>query len=67
MSTRSRIFSLLGAVVAVTTVACADSPTGPTANGRPAVRNIEGDTLECRSGWTISEGRYVCLGDTQIM
>ena len=65
MSVKSRIMSLLGAVTLITTVACADSPTDPVVRGARAPRDttavIQGDTLECRSGWVIEMGRYVCL------
>ena len=65
MSTKSRLLSLLGATIVFTAVACADSATGPQPNGARAPRDttgfIQGDTLECRSGWVVNSGRYVCL------
>ena len=64
--TKSRVLSLLGAVALVSIVACADSPTDPTVMGTRAARDtippIEGDTLECRNGWNVVNGRYVCVG-----
>ena len=64
MSAKSRVFSLLGAVVLISTLACADSATAPTPSGAKAPRDttgfIAGDTLECRSGYSIQGGRYVC-------
>jgi hypothetical protein len=63
MSTKARILSLLGAVLVVTAVACADSTTAPLPTGVKAARDtsvIEGDTTECRSGWAVVTGRYVC-------
>jgi hypothetical protein len=65
ISTKSRVLSFLGAIALVSVVACADSPTQPTVPGARAARDtippIEGDTLDCRSGWTVINGRYVCL------
>ena len=64
MSAKARVLSLLGAILVVTTVACADATTAPQAHGARAARDttgfIQGDTLECRSGWSIMSGRYVC-------
>lgn len=65
MSIKSRVFSLLGAVVLVTTLACADtSITGPTPAGAKAARDTTtgflGDTVMCRGGWSIQSGRVVC-------
>ena len=66
MSTKTRVLSLLGAILVITTVACADSTTAPQPKGARAPRDttggfIQGDTLECRSGWVVAAGRYVCL------
>jgi hypothetical protein len=66
MSAKSRLFSLLGALVLVATLACADSATAPSPTGAKAPRDtstgfIPGDTLDCRSGWEIQGGRVVCL------
>ena len=63
--TKSRVLALLGAVALVSIVACADSSTEPVVTGARAARDtttgfIPGDTSECRSGWTIMGGRYVC-------
>ena len=63
--TKSRLFVLIGAVALVTAAACADSITQPTIPGERAARDtvpeeIEGDTLMCKSGWTIQSGRYEC-------
>lgn len=64
MSPKSRIFSLLGAVVLISTLACADSATAPTPAGAKAPRDTTtgfiGDTMMCRSGWSIIDGRIVC-------
>ena len=64
MSAKSRLFSLLGAVVLISTLACADSATAPSPSGAKAARDTTtgfiGDTLMCRSGYTIQEGRIVC-------
>ena len=65
MSTKARVFSLLGAVLVVTMVACADTTTSPQPSGARAPRDttegfIQGDTTECRSGWIIVSNRYVC-------
>ena len=62
---KSRVLALAGAVALVSIVACADSPTEPQVTGTRAPRDttdgiIQGDTLSCRSGWTIESGRYVC-------
>ena len=64
MSAKSRVLSLLGALVIVTTVACADATTAPQPHGARAARDttgfIQGDTLACRTGWSVIQGRYVC-------
>ena len=64
MSAKARVLSLLGAILVVTTVACADATTAPQPHGARAARDttgfIPGDTTECRSGWTVILGRYVC-------
>jgi len=61
-----RLLVLASLVVAGTTVAaCAAEPTAPRPSApaeeftAPASR-IEGDTLQCRSGWNVVNGRYVC-------
>ena len=67
MSTKSRLLSLLGATIAFTAVACADSATAPTPRGARAPRDttvVQGDTTLCRSGWTIIDSRYVCNGES---
>lgn len=44
---------------AVAAIACS-TPTAPTvANKKPATKDLA-DTLECRSGWTVVQGRVVC-------
>ena len=64
MSAKARVLSLLGAMLVVSAVACADATTAPEPTGARAPRDttgfIQGDTLECRSGWTVQTGRYVC-------
>lgn len=64
MSMKARVLSLVGAVLVFTAVACADSTTAPQPAGARAPRDttgfIPGDTTECRSGYTISQGRYIC-------
>jgi hypothetical protein len=65
MSAKSRVFSLVGAVVLVATLACADtSITAPTPDGAKAARDTTtgflGDTVNCRSGWQVIGGRVVC-------
>ena len=63
MSLKARVFSLLGACLVVSAVACADSTTAPQPAGATAAHDdgfIQGDTLECRSGYIIESGRYVC-------
>lgn len=65
MSSQSRVFSLVLGALALAAVACADSSTAPQPAGARAARDttgfIAGDTLQCRSGWIIDQGRYVCL------
>jgi hypothetical protein len=65
MSAKARVLSLLGAIIVVTTVACADATTSPQPHGGRAARDttelIQGDTTQCRSGWIIQSGRYECL------
>jgi hypothetical protein len=64
MSAKARVLSLLGAILVVSTVACADATTSPQPHGARAARDttgfIQGDTTQCRSGFTIISGRYVC-------
>jgi hypothetical protein len=54
------------AVTLVSTVACADMPSAPAPiPGAKATRDsiappLEGDSTECRSGFTIVSGRIVC-------
>lgn len=63
MTTQSRILSLLGAVAAMTTIACADSPTGPQVQGKRSLRDTtvtQGDSTACRNGWQVILGRIVC-------
>jgi hypothetical protein len=67
VSMKSRLLAVLGAVALVTAAACADSITQPAIPGKRAARDtvppeIEGDTLMCRSGWLIINGRYECRG-----
>lgn len=59
---RLRLAPLILAASAITLAACADGSTAPDATlarARPSF-NIEGDTLSCRNGWTVLNGRYVC-------
>jgi hypothetical protein len=65
MSAKARVLSLLGAILVMSAVACADSSTAPQPTGARAPRDsstgfIQGDTLECRGGFIIANGRYVC-------
>jgi hypothetical protein len=65
MSAKARVLSLLGAILVVSAVACADSSTAPQPIGVRAAHDssdgfVQGDTTECRSGWIIESGRYVC-------
>jgi hypothetical protein len=63
MSTKSRIFSLLGALVVISTVACADSATAPLVTGKKSARDttaLQGDSTACRNGFTVITGRVVC-------
>jgi phenylalanyl-tRNA synthetase alpha subunit len=63
MSAKARVLSLLGAILVVTTVACADATTTPQPHGARAARDttvIQGDTTLCRTGWVVVSGRYVC-------
>lgn len=65
MSARRNTARLALALVATLAVAACDrSPTAPVAGMRAAsaVASIEGDTLSCRSGWIVVNGRYECLG-----
>lgn len=59
---RPRLAALVMAASAITLAACADAATSPDATlarARQTFR-IEGDTLDCRNGWTVLNGRYVC-------
>jgi hypothetical protein len=50
-------------LAAVVVAACDRSPTAPAAmRSAQAVASIEGDTLPCRNGWIVVNGRYECLG-----
>ena len=65
MSAKSRVFSLVGAVVLVATLACADtSITAPTPDAAKAARDTTtaflGDAINCRSGWDVIGGRVLC-------
>jgi hypothetical protein len=63
MSTKARVFSLLGAVTLISAVACADATTEPHAIGKRSLRDtttLEGDSTLCRNGWQIQQGRIVC-------
>lgn len=51
------------AAFASAVAACDQSPTEPTSalsRVQPRSFSIDGDTLACRSGWTVQNGRYVC-------
>ncbi len=53
----------LAAVFTSAVAACDQSPTEPTsalARVQPRSFSIEGDTLLCRNGWTVLNGRYEC-------
>lgn len=54
----------LALVATLVAAACDRSPTAPTPEMRTAsaVASIEGDTLSCRNGWIVVNGRYECLG-----
>ena len=56
----ARLAFVLLAVAAI--AACDRSPTEPVAGmrARSALVSIEGDTLSCRFGWQVVNGRYVC-------
>jgi hypothetical protein len=62
---RARGFALLGAIALIGAITACDAPTEPAAMRSVAKvgARIEGDTLECRSGWHIVNGRYVCNGE----
>lgn len=50
-------------LAAVVVAACDHAPTAPAAmRAASAVASIEGDTLSCRNGWIVVNGRYECLG-----
>lgn len=61
---KSRLLSFVAAIAIVATVACVDSSTAPQVSGERANRDtsaiIQGDSTECRSGYTIFNGRIVC-------
>lgn len=64
MSVRRNTARLAIALVATLVVAACDrSPTAPVAGVRAAsgVASIEGDTLSCRNGWIVVNGRYECV------
>ena len=69
MSAKSRVFSLLGPVVLVATLACADS-TAPAPTGAKAPRDTTtgtlADTANCRSGWQFIGGRVECTGEMRV-
>ena len=63
MSARRANVRLALAILATAVVAACDrAPTEPVAGmrGQVATLNIEGDTLSCRNGWQIVNGRYEC-------
>lgn len=63
--TRRLVPVLLMAAAVATVAACGNStPTAPLKPSLSGGARIDGDTLECRSGWTIINGRYVCNGDS---
>lgn len=60
---KSRLFTVLGAIILTGAIACADSPTAPQIQGKRSVRDttvVEGDSTLCRSGFIIMGGRIVC-------
>jgi hypothetical protein len=68
MSVRRRAQLALALVLAATslTAACDRGVTEPGTNATSTsgpLLGIEGDTLQCRSGWTVNQGRYVCNED----
>ena len=65
MTKRTRFLTLAGALAAIGAITACDTPTDPTAMRSVASvgARIEGDTLNCRSGWQIINGRYVCNGE----
>jgi hypothetical protein len=63
--TTNRAAALIAAITIGLITACADVTKSPTIPGSRAAKDsteIEGDTTECRSGWIVSQGRYVCSG-----
>jgi len=64
MSPKHRVFLALAAIAVV--AACDTRPTEPTPSqarvqtlGTAGAATL-GDTTQCRSGWVIINGRYVC-------
>lgn len=61
---KTRILPTIGAIIAIGAVACVDSPTSPQVTGKRALRDttviIGTDTVTCRSGFHIVNGRVVC-------
>lgn len=58
-----RILTLGVAMLAIATVACADSTTAPRVTGQRSLRDstvLQGDSTVCRSGWYPLNGRIVC-------
>jgi hypothetical protein len=48
---------------ALAAIACS-TPTAPSpAVGKKPTRDVLGDTLSCRSGYSVQDGRYVCNGE----
>ena len=63
VDSKTRTLSLLAAVLAIVTLACADAATAPHVQGERSARDttvIVGDTTLCRSGWHTVGGRVVC-------
>lgn len=66
-STKSRLLPLIGAIMVVGAVACVDSPTSPQVKGKRSLRDttviVGTDTVTCRNGYIIFNGRVVCTGE----
>lgn len=63
VTSKNRLLPLAIALTLVAAVACVDSPTSPQAAGKRSMRDttvLEGDSTECRTGWSVSNGRIVC-------
>ena len=68
MSPKHRVFLALAAIAVV--AACDTRPTEPSPTPTPSQVRVQtlgtagaatlGDTTQCRSGWVIINGRYVC-------